>query len=295
MSRRYGLVVHPSRDVSGPRDVLLRWAAANDTEVVALGEHVPAHDDLPLGDAADCDVVVAIGGDGTVLGGARLAAAAPSCPPVLGLACGSLGALAAVRAGDAEHALTRHAAGDWEPLELDGLRVTDEHGASAVALNDVCVVRKGAGQVKAAVHVDGELFVRSAGDGVIVSTTLGSSAYGMAAGGPILAPGTKALCVTPLAMHGGSAPSLVVPSSSSVRVEVTAGFSGRRLEVDGQPGTVEGDELDFTLEPGHVALVTFGDGEAYLAGLRRRSIITDSPRLLANDARRAAADRDESP
>jgi hypothetical protein len=175
--------------------------------------------------------------DGTVLGGARMAAAAPNDPPVLGLACGSLGALAAVRAGDTERALARHAAGDWAPLELDGLRVTDEHGATAVALNDVCVVRKGAGQVKAAVHIDDELYVRCAGDGVIVSTALGSSAYGMAAGGPVLAPGTQALSVTPLAMHGGSAPPLVVPSSSRLRIEVAVGFAGRRLEVDGQPET----------------------------------------------------------
>ncbi|MCW3010482.1 MAG: kinase, partial [Solirubrobacterales bacterium] len=67
MSRRYGLVVHPSRDVSGPRDALLRWADANETEVCALGERVESHDGLPLRTAADCDAVVAIGGDGTVL------------------------------------------------------------------------------------------------------------------------------------------------------------------------------------------------------------------------------------
>ena len=291
MSRRYGLVVHPSRDVDGPRHALLEWAAANDTEVVALGERVPGHDDLPLRDAGDCSLVVAIGGDGTVLGGARLAAAAPNHPPVLGLACGSLGALAAVRASATTRALERYAAGDWAALALDGLRVTDEAGATAVALNDVCVVRKGAGQVKAAVSVDGELYVRCAGDGIVVSTALGSSAYGMAAGGPILAPGTQALSVTPLAMHGGSAPSLVVPSMSELRIEVGSGFGGRRLEVDGQPAAVEGHELDLRLEAAHVELVSFGDGEGFLAGLRRRAIITDSPRMIAHDARivRAAA------
>ena len=289
MSRRYGLVVHPSRDVSGPRDALLSWAGANDVEVVALGEHVPAHDGLPLRDADDCDAIVAIGGDGTVLGGARLAADAAGRPPVLGVACGSLGALACVRGGDTQRALTRFAAGEWVEYGLDGLRITDEEGATAVALNDVCVVRKGAGQVKADVHVDGELFVRTAGDGVVVSTALGSSAYGMAAGGPVLVPGTKAVCVTPLAMHGGCAPPLVVPSSHALRIEVIEGFSGRRLEVDGQPGAVEGRCLDLTLEPAHVVLVAFGDDEAFLAGLRRRGVIADSPRRVARDARVAAS------
>ena len=288
---RYGLVVHPSRDVSTPRDALLGWAGEHGVEVVALGEPVEGHDGLPAASATDCDVVVAIGGDGTVLGGARLAAAAAGAPPVLGIACGSLGMLAAVRARDIHSALDRHAAGDWEPVALDGLRVTDEEGATAVALNDVCVVRKGAGQVKATVLVDGELYVRAAGDGVVVSTALGSSAYGMAAGGPVLAPGTRAVCVTPLAMHGGSAPSLVVPATSRLRIEVDAGFSGRRTELDGQPATVTGRLLDLTLEPAHVVLVGFEGGESHLAGLRRRAIITDSPRVLAHDARMAAPAR----
>lgn len=196
--------------------------------------------------------------------------------------------LAAVRADATVEALTRQAAGEWERSPLDGLRVTDEEGATGVALNDVCVVRKGAGQVKTTVSVDGELYIRAAGDGVVVSTALGSSAYGMAAGGPIVAPGGRALCVTPLAMHGGSAPPLVVPSSCTLRIEVHAGFSGRRLELDGQPSEVVGELLDLALEPEHVVLVRFAGGESFLAGLRRRSIITDSPRVLAHDARMRA-------
>lgn len=285
MSRTYGLVVHPSRDVGGPRDELLAWAREHDTEVVALGERVGGNSGLPVTSAEECDLIVAIGGDGTILGGARLAAAARSAPPVLGIACGSLGALAGVRGADARRALERHLAGEWVSKGLDGLRVTDEEGATAVALNDVCVVRKGAGQVKADVHVDGELYVRTAGDGVVVSTPLGSSAYGMAAGGPVIAPGLGALCVTPLAMHAGSAPPLVVPASSALRVTLAAGFSGRRLEVDGQATDVAGLQLDLTLEPDHVVLVAFTDGEGFLAGLRRRGVIADSPRRIAHDER----------
>lgn len=286
-----GLVVHPSRDVTGPREALLAWAGAHGEEVAALGASCEGHGGIPAGAADACSLIVAIGGDGTILGGARLAAEAPERPPVLGIAWGSLGMLAATRADDLATALDRHAAGDWIERGLDGLKVTDEDGASAIALNDVCVVRKGSGQVKADVHVDGALYVRAAGDGVVVSTPLGSSAYGMAAGGPILAPGTRALCVTPLSMHGGSAPPLVVPAASALRIEVSAGFHGRRLEVDGQPTDVEGHVLDLELEPGHVVLVSFGDDEGFLEGLRRRAIITDSPRVLAHD-RRMAAERE---
>lgn len=282
---RFGLVVHPARDVRGPREALLAWASENDVEVVALGERLEGHGEVPFGEAEDCALVVAIGGDGTILGGARLAAAAPSCPPVLGLAFGSLGMLAGVGVAGADAALDRFAAGDWTALPVAGLRVTDEEGASAVALNDVAVIRKGAGQVKPSVWVNGELYVRAAGDGVVVSTALGSSAYGMAAGGPILAPGTRALCVTPLAMHGGSAPPLVVGAGAELRIEVARGFSGWRLELDGQPTEIAGHHLDLRLEPDHVQVVSFADAEGVLAGLRRRGIVTDSPRVVAHDAR----------
>jgi NAD kinase len=91
------------------------------------------------------------------------------------------------------------------------------------------VVRGGAGQVL----VDEELYVRLAGDGLIVATPLGSSAYSMAAGGPVLASGTPAVVCTPLAMHGGNAPPIVVPATSRVRLEVHPGFGGFGIELDG--------------------------------------------------------------
>lgn len=289
---RYGLVVHPARDVRAPREALLAWAAENDVEVVALGERLEGHGGLELGAAKDCSLVVAIGGDGTILGGARLAAASPACPPVLGLAFGSLGMLAATPVEEAASALDRFAAGDWTPLPIDGLRVTDENGATAVALNDVAVVRKGAGQVKPSVYVDGELYVRAAGDGVVVSTALGSSAYGMAAGGPLLSPETGALCITLLSMHGGSAPPLVVNGGAHVRIVVEQSYSGRRVELDGQPTEIEGHELELRCEPGHVRVVRFEDSEGFLAGLRRRGLLADSPRIVAHDERVADGEAD---
>ena len=204
---------------------------------------------------------------------------------MLGVACGSLGMLAGIRGGELHAALTRFAAGDWRRRTLSGLRVTDEHGGEAVALNDVVVVRKGAGQLKTEVLVDGERYVRAAGDGVVVSTAVGSSAYGMAAGGPVLAPGLEALVITLLSMHGGNAPSLVVPASCPLQLVLDRGFSGRRIEVDGQPTELEGDALELVLHPAYVTLVAFDGQEPVLAGLRRRGIVVDSPRVLAHDLR----------
>lgn len=288
--RRLGVVVHPVRDVGGPRRQLDRWAAGHGVELVAAGDDAPGLQGLSRGDAARCDALVAIGGDGTVLGAARLAA--PHGLPVLGVACGSLGMLAGVHGEGTTDALDRFAAGDWLERPLTGLHVEDETGAAAVALNDVVVVRKGAGQVKAEVLVDGERYVRAAGDGIIVSTVLGSSAYGMAAGGPILHPGLSAAVVTPLAMHGGNAPSLVVPVEARLEVVVAKGFSDRRVEVDGQPSPLAGERLRFDVRPRHVVLVAFEGQESVLAGLRRRAIVLDSPRILAHDARVARGEPD---
>src|SRR6476661_202790 len=186
---------------------------------------------------------------------------------------------------DAGEALRRFAAGDWRARKLEALWVRAEDGTEFRAINDVVVVRKGAGQVKTEVRVDDAPYVRLAGDGVVVATAQGSSAYNMAAGGPVLAPETRALVVTPLAPHGGSSPPLVVPASSHVTLLVTVGFSGRRVEVDGQPTELEGERFEIDLEPINATLVTYPDQEGYLAGLRRRGLIADSPRIAAHDKR----------
>lgn len=279
--RRLGVIVHPTRDVSGPRDALVAWA----------DEHGITLDDAH---GPDCDAVIAIGGDGTVLGAVR--SAAERAAPVLGIACGSLGILTAVAGEDARAALDRFAAGDWIPRELGALQVSGANGAQALALNDVTVVRRGAGQVKTDVHVDGERYVRMAGDGIVVSTPLGSSAYGMAAGGPLLLPATDALVLTPLAAHGSNAPPLVVPGSTRVTLDVEVGHAGYRVEADGQPANIEGPRFELEFRAAYARLVAFDDQEPFLAGLRRRLLIADSPRMIAHDQRMARElDEDVSP
>ena len=155
------------------------------------------------------------------------------------------------------------------------------------------VVRQGAGQVSVSVRVDGELFIRFAGDGLVIGTPLGSSAYTLAAGGPMLAPGGAGLVFTPLAPHGGCCPSLVAGPESRIDVELDPGFGGARVELDGQvrdrvePFTPQ--TLSITLRPDHATLVSFGEEEHPFTGLRRRRVLMDSPRMLAREDREAAA------
>src|SRR6187402_2604918 len=108
---RIGLVVHPNRPLVNALAELRRWAQANDAELVQVPVRGQDRVVAEPGDAASCDVIVALGGDGTTL--AALHAAAPVGKPVLGVACGSLGALTATTPGDAFSALDRLVAGDW--------------------------------------------------------------------------------------------------------------------------------------------------------------------------------------
>jgi NAD+ kinase len=236
------------------------------------------------GDADQCDLIVSIGGDGTMLAAVRAAALAGR--PVLGVACGSLGALTTVAAPDLSRALDRFATGDWTPDSLPALEVKREDGDGLTAFNDVSIVRAGIGQVRTVAAADGNLFCRIAGDGCIVSTPLGSSAYALAAGGPLLAPGVDGYLLTPLPTHGGFCPPLVVGPGSELRVEVSAaGLGGARLEVDGQIIGEHSGALSISMRHDVVTRVGFSDGESLITGLRRRQVIFDSPRILADDDR----------
>ncbi len=282
--RRIALVVHPTREVDGALAAVDAWAADRGVDVVQLPVDGALHRTVAApGSVEDGDLVVAVGGDGTVLASLRVAAAVEA--PVLGVACGSLGALAAVGAGRIPEALARVWEGDWTPRSLPALSVAARDGAREWAANDFVVVRRGAGQVVAALSVDGELYARVAGDGLVVATALGSSAYSMAAGGPVLAADAPAFVCTPVAMHGGSAPPLVVAGTSTVTVDVTRGYAGYDIEIDGRDRPLPGDSFTLALHPGKLTLVAFTDAGRGLTGLRKRGLIADSPRVLARDAR----------
>jgi NAD+ kinase len=283
---RIALVVHPTRPITGALATLERWAEEQGIDVVqipALGER--EREVAPRGELEPGDLVIALGGDGTVLSALR--AAAPLDAPVLGVACGSLGALTAVDADRLGAALERVRRGDWTALRLPALAIRHGHAREDWAVNDFVVVRRGAGQALVDVFVEEELYVRLAGDGLIVATPLGSGAYSMAAGGPLLAPGTRALVCTPLAMHGGSAPPLVVPAASGVRVVVHQSFAGFEIEIDGHAYPITALDYRLSLRDDKVTLVTFGELGLGLTGLRARRLIIDSPRVLARDDRNA--------
>jgi NAD+ kinase len=281
--RRLGVVVHPARMLNGPLRALAGWADGHDAEIVQIAIRGQEREVAELGNAADCDLIVAIGGDGTMLAAIRAALGAGR--PVLGLACGSLGVLTAIEADGLGDSLSRFSRGDWQPRRLPALVVTRDGAEELLAFNDIAVVRAGIGQVRVTTTVDGVLFSRLAGDGCIVSTPLGSSAYALAAGGALMTPETDAYLRTPLPTHGGSRIPLVIGSRSELRLAVTPGIGGARLEVDGQTAQTDPPELTVRLRPDVATLVAFPEQEPLFASLRRRQIIADSPRILADDGR----------
>jgi NAD+ kinase len=281
---RVALVVHPTRPVTGALETLARWAEEEGLDVVQIqGIGGWSREIAPRGELEPGDLVLALGGDGTVLSALR--AAAPVDAPVLGVACGSLGALTAVDADRLHDALERVRRGDWTALRLPAIAIHPPSGHDEWAVNDFVVVRRGAGQALVDLYLDDELYVRLAGDGLVVASPLGSSAYSMASGGPLIAPGALAFVCTPLAMHGGNAPPLVVPATSTVRVVVHPSFAGFDIEIDGHRCPLKSLDYRLSLYEGKVTLVTFGKLSIGLSGLRRRRLVTDSPRVLARDDR----------
>lgn len=278
-----GLVVHPRRHIDEALQALREWA---DKHEVAVGQVPIAGQSRRIAepiDVASCDLVLALGGDGTTL--AALHAAAPASRPVLGVACGSIGVLTSVSAAHVSWALDRVDAGEWVPRRLPGLHVASDAGDIGVSINDLVVIRNGPGQVITAITVADELYGRTAGDGLVVATPVGSSAYNTAAGGPILAPGAEGMVITPLALHGGVVPPLVASPDSRLGIAVEPGYGGSRLELDGQERGATPAMLTVSFRRDYATLVTLADEEPLLTGLRRRGLIVDSARILARDAR----------
>ena len=280
--KRIGIVVHPTRSIDRPLRLLREWAQEHGVD---LGQIPAAYSQRRVAEESDpseSDLIVSIGGDGTTLAALRSAATAQR--PVMGIACGSLGALATVAVDDVPRSLERFSAGEWQPRRFPALSVVHGGAEPLFALNDLAVVRAGGGQVRVTAHVDGSMLTRIAGDGAVVSTPIGSSGYTISAGGPLLATGLDGFVFTPLPKHGGFCPPLVIGPRSQLLLDVAAGFGGARLEIDGQVAGERVRSLTISFREGVATMVSFVDQETLLAGLRRRRIILDSPRVAGDVA-----------
>jgi NAD+ kinase len=210
---------------------------------------------------AACDLAVVLGGDGTMLRAARLVA--DHRRPVLGINLGQLGFLTGFAPSEARAALEEALAGKLPVSERMRLAVrfvrAGGESVSLSALNDA-VIHQGAMArlVELIAHVDNELIAAYRSDGLIVATPSGSTAYNMAAGGPIVIPGQAAMTLTPICTHSLTNRPLVVPARATIRVTLGADIRGVVLTVDGQwaHSFVYGDVVEMTAAPVPLLLFT---------------------------------------
>lgn len=166
------------------------------------------------------DAIVVLGGDGLMM---RAANAYPGVP-LLGINFGNVGFLALVERRDWEHAIDALMSGDFRVQEGATLQATlvrgQQHHHEGTAINDV-VVRSGGRMVDIEIYIDGHYVNTYPGDGMIVATPHGSTAYGMAAGGPILTAGVKGFAIVPISCHSPIRTPFVVSEEAIIEMIVT--------------------------------------------------------------------------
>ena len=220
------------------------------------------------------DMILVLGGDGTMLSAARLAEERGI--PILGCNMGGLGFLTEVRLEQLYPALERIFNKDYVLDERLMLRARmhrhGEHVAHATVLNDV-VVSKGilARMIEIRIAIGDQFVTNLRGDGLIVSTPTGSTAYSLSAGGPIMTPAVQSLLLTPICPHTLTHRPLLVPIQTVLEVTLTSKDDGAMATFDGQVGVAmtQGDTIVIQTSDHRTQLIRFPES-TYYDVLRRK-------------------------
>jgi len=251
---RLGIITKPGEPRAGELAAqIAEWAADHEINLFVndrVKELPPGTFSASAREIADnCDLLVALGGDGTMISTARLVAGRGT--PVLGINLGTLGYLTEFAIDEAIPALEFVVRGEYEILQrtmLDWrvLRDGDQVG-SGTALNDVVVNKSALARI---IDIDcwvGSLYVTGyRADGLIVATPTGSTAYNLAAGGPIIAPGAEAISICPICPHTLTNRPLVLPFDVEIRLQMNTREQEVMLTADGQTGLplMAGDRVE---------------------------------------------------
>jgi NAD+ kinase len=280
-----GLMLHPDRDCGGAVASVLDWADQRGIEVLGVDSELSrlACSATPV--SAEelkqrADLLVSMGGDGTMLRAMRLADRQRF--PVLGVNLGKLGFLAEVDVPDLPDALSAidgHSFSTEPRLAVDA--VID--GRTITAFNDIAFVRfPGHKTAAVAVRAAGHPFVSYAADAIVIATPTGSTAYSFSAGGPIVSPGVEALVVTPVAPHSAYNRGLVIGSADSLGLDILPGSGRLAVEADGiaSADVGPGQQIELVPRPGAARVVRLGHTTFYQRA-RRKLRLTDSAEIPA--------------
>jgi NAD+ kinase len=257
---------------------LVPWLRARDRDPFIVGNHdAPPVQGARFVDGAelpdDLELLLVLGGDGTLLRGAALVADRKI--PILGINLGNLGFLTSCAPHDATSAIERALAGEL-PLEerlrlrCDVVRGSGER-STRFACNDA-VLSQGAlaRLIELDAFLDDRLITRYRADGLIVATPTGSTAYTLAAGGPIIAPDVQAFVVTPICPHALHNRPVVVPATSRVMVRLPSAAEHVMFTIDGQWATELqfGDRVEISQAP--LPLKLYRSPKSYFDVLREK-------------------------
>ena len=269
--KRVGFCYHPAMEGAPALAERLAAHASERGAEVWLGALTWEEVDRSLAEQVPgSDLLVCVGGDGTVLHASELVVGSDT--PIFGVRIGRLGFLCEVTEEEAEAALLR---------VLDGAARVERHAMVEAgfgkevpvhALNDVVIGRRGLGRtISVGARVDGVLLAEYRADAVIVSTATGSTGYALSVGGPILHPTSGDIVLIPVAPHLSRANALVLPSDARVELEVARGFEAY-MTVDGQmerpvpAGTV----VRISRSPRTVDFLRLGGSNQFYTNLARR-------------------------
>ena len=277
--KRLGVIGQSRYAALGPAlQTLQQFTNQNGLELYAEPELLPDLSSAGTLDPENIDLLVTLGGDGTLLRGGRLVAGREI--PVLGVNLGYLGFLTSLAPAELSHGLDRLLRGEYfldvrftlEAHVLD----RDDNGAADpyIALNDAVLHKGGFARViRLAVYVgeDREEVGTYSADGIIIATPTGSTAYSLSANGPIVVPSVDCILSTPICPHSLVIRPLVLPSTQEIRVKVLSDSTDLMLTVDGQDGEPLSTGSTLLVRKGKatVPLVRFSD-DSFFSTMRRK-------------------------
>ena len=270
--KRIGIISRPRRsNIAEVVPPLLKWLEERGMPAVYDNETATVLKNENAGKtrhqvAQESDLLLVLGGDGTILAAAR--EAAYHGIPILPINMGSLGFLTSFTVEELYPALESTLAGKATIEERVLLQVERTHNGELLTqqrvLNDA-VVHKGtlARMIEVELHINGAFVCRYRADGLIVASPTGSTAYSLSAGGPIVQPGVESILITPICPHTLTNRPLVIPNSARVEIEFRAGEESVFLTLDGQVGV--------ELKPGDRVGVTKADSKLRLVRPTRKT------------------------
>jgi NAD+ kinase len=183
---------------------------------------------------SECDMMIAFGGDGTILSTARLVGRA--AVPILGVNLGKLGFLAELSVDEVESFVDDILNNQHVIEDRMVVKVTAEgHDVQMFGVNDIVIDKSNSSRaIDMDTYVNNDYLVTYTGDGIIVATPTGSTGYSLASGGPIVVPASDVLTITPISPHTLTARSVIVPDSSVIRVSIESELQSVRVTADGQ-------------------------------------------------------------